>query len=147
MILQRGIEYHTFGFRNAVFYHWILHWIHAAIPYVTLIDNNFALSCLCKSITTFDKPFICFFFLNQMGIRCCFVGDWNWWWVALASCLWLTLYTIISVCIFSTLFFIHFLRCWQGEFVCQSKGSFPGDHFLYSHDLNVWFRSDIVGRN
>ena len=47
--------------------------------------------------------------------------------------------TLTSVCIFSTLFLIHFLRCWQAEFVCQSKGSFPGDHFLYSHDLNVWF--------
>ena len=57
-----------------------------------------------------------------------------------------TLYTLTSECIFSTLFFIHFLRCWQGEFVCQSKDSFASDHFLYSHDLNVWFRSDIVGR-
>ena len=62
--------------------------------------------------------------------------------------LWLlTLYTLTSVCIFSILFFIHFPRCWQGEFVIQSKVSLPGDHFLYSHDLNVWFRSDIVGRN
>ena len=57
------------------------------------------------------------------------------------------LYTLTSVCIFSTLFFIHFPRCWQGEFVIQSKGSLPGDHFLYSHYFNVWFRSDIVGRN
>ena len=59
----------------------------------------------------------------------------------------LTFFTQTSVCIFSTLFFIHFLRCWQGEFVCQSKGSFPGDYFLYFHDLNVQFRSYIVGRN
>ena len=29
----------------------------------------------------------------------------------------LTLYTLTSVCIFSILFSIHFLRCWQGEFV------------------------------
>ena len=29
----------------------------------------------------------------------------------------LTLYTLTSVCIFSKLFSIHFLRCWQGEFV------------------------------
>ena len=29
----------------------------------------------------------------------------------------LTLYTLISLCIFSTLFSIHFLRCWPGEFV------------------------------
>ena len=28
-----------------------------------------------------------------------------------------TLYTLISVCIFSILFSIHFLRCWSGEFV------------------------------
>ena len=55
----------------------------------------------------------------------------------------LTLYTLTSVCIFSTLFFIHFLRCWQGEFVCQSKDFFPGDHFLSSHNLNVWFRSEL----
>ena len=59
----------------------------------------------------------------------------------------INLYTLTLSCIFSILFVIHFLRCWQGEFVCQSKGSFPGDHFLYSHDLNVWFRNDIVGRN
>ena len=28
--------------------------------------------------------------------------------------------TLISVCTFSILFFIYFLRCWQGEFVQQS---------------------------
>ena len=28
-----------------------------------------------------------------------------------------SLYTLTSVCIFSLLFSIHFLRCWQGEFV------------------------------
>ena len=59
----------------------------------------------------------------------------------------LTLYTPTSACIFSILFFIHFLRCWQGDFVHQSKASLVGDHFLYSHDLNMWFRADIVGRN
>ena len=52
----------------------------------------------------------------------------------------LTHYNLKSVYIFSMLFFIHFLRCWQGEFNDQSKASFVGDHFLYSHDLNVWFR-------
>ena len=30
---------------------------------------------------------------------------------------WLTLYTLTSVCIFSILFSIHFLRVWKGEFV------------------------------
>ena len=39
----------------------------------------------------------------------------------------LILYTQTLVCIFSILFSIHFLRCWQGEF---SIASFVGDHFL-----------------
>ena len=55
------------------------------------------------------------------------------WLVAWDQCL-LTLYTLTSVCIFSILFFIHFLRCWQGEFVYQSNTSLVGDRFLYSHD-------------
>ena len=59
----------------------------------------------------------------------------------------LTLYTLKSVCIFSIQLFIYFLRCWQGEFVYQSKASFIGDHFLYSHYQKVWFRGDTVGRN
>ena len=64
------------------------------------------------------------------------------------SFLWaLTLYTLTSVCIFSILFSIHFLRCWQREFVQQSRASPVGDHFLYSPGLNVWFRGDIVRRN
>ena len=50
-------------------------------------------------------------------------------------------------CIFSILLFIHFLRYWQGEFVYQSKASSVGDHFLYSNDLYVWFRGDILRRN
>ena len=33
----------------------------------------------------------------------------------------------------------HFQRCWQREFVYRSKASFVGDHFLHSHDLNVWY--------
>ena len=59
----------------------------------------------------------------------------------------LTLYTLTSVCIFSMLFFIHFLMCWEGEFVQQSRGSSVGYHFLYSHDLNAWFKGDIESRN
>ena len=35
----------------------------------------------------------------------------------------LTLYTLTSVCIFSILFPIHFLRYWQGEFVKKSRAS------------------------
>ena len=52
-----------------------------------------------------------------------------------------------SDCIFSILFTIHFQRCWQGEFVEQSRVSLVGDHFLCSHDLDAWFRGDIVRRN
>ena len=59
----------------------------------------------------------------------------------------LTRYTLTSVCIFSILFSIYFLSCWQGEFVWQSRASLVGDHFVYSCDLHVWFRGDIVGRN
>ena len=33
----------------------------------------------------------------------------------------LTLYTLTSVCIFSLLFFIHFLKCWHGEFKLLRK--------------------------
>ena len=33
------------------------------------------------------------------------------------SSVFLTLYTLTSLCIFSILFTIHFLMCWQGEFV------------------------------
>ena len=59
----------------------------------------------------------------------------------------LTLYTPISEFIFSKLFCIYFLMCWQGEFVEQSRVSSVDYHFLYSHDLNVWLRGDIEWRN
>ena len=59
----------------------------------------------------------------------------------------LNLYTLTSVCIFSILFSIDLLMCWQGEFVQQSRLSLGGDHFLYSLDIDVWFSGDIIGRN
>ena len=48
-----------------------------------------------------------------------------------------------------------FQRGWQGEIVQQSRAALVGDHLLYSHnfhflyscDLNVWFKDDIVRRN
>ena len=58
-----------------------------------------------------------------------------------------SLYTLTSVCTFSLLFSIHFQMCWQREFVQQSRGSLVDYHFLYSHDLNVWFMGDIERRN
>ena len=49
----------------------------------------------------------------------------------------LTLYTLTSVCIFSLLFSIYFLRKCHGELVQKSRVSLVGDHFPYSHDCNV----------
>ena len=79
---------------------------------------------------------------------------WNWYQINNLSLffahvqflLWI-LYTLTSVCIFSILFSIHFLRCWQREFNHHPRASLAGDLFLYSHDLNDWFRGDIVRRN
>ena len=52
-----------------------------------------------------------------------------------------------SVCIFSILFSIHFLRCRQGEFVQQSRASLVADHFYVLLTFISWFRGDIVGRD
>ena len=43
------------------------------------------------------------------------------------------LFVLISVCIFSILLSLHFLRSWQ--------------RFLHSPDLHVWFRGDNITRN
>ena len=57
-------------------------------------------------------------------------------------------YTLRPVYVFSILLFIHFFRCWWGEFQCSTiKISSIGDYFLHSHDLNVWFKGDIIRRN
>ena len=49
--------------------------------------------------------------------------------------------------IFSIRFSIHFLWCWQGEFLHLSIGFQGGNLLLYSYDLKVWFSSDTVRRN
>ena len=54
-----------------------------------------------------------------------------------------TCFTLTSVCTFSILFSILFIRCWQGEFVWQSRVSLVGDHFLYYGNLNVWLRDSV----
>ena len=59
----------------------------------------------------------------------------------------LTLYTSSSIWIFFIPFSIHFIRCWQGESVKQSRVSFVCDRFLYSGGLDVWFRGGIVKKN
>ena len=62
------------------------------------------------------------------------------------NCLTLTIYNLVLICILSILFSIHFLRCWQGEFVKQWRASFVGNNFLHSQNLNVWIRADVVRR-
>ena len=56
----------------------------------------------------------------------------------------LTLYTLISMCIFSIMFSIDFLKCRQREFLKKSRTSFVCDNFLYSCDLNVRFTQLII---
>lgn len=48
--------------------------------------------------------------------------------------------------VLSLAIYIYFLRSWQRELVQQSRASLVGDHFLCSHDLNVWFKGDNVRR-
>ena len=50
-----------------------------------------------------------------------------------------TLYTLTSVCTFSTLFSIHFPRSWQREVIEQSRAPLVSDHLLYSSDFNGWY--------
>ena len=83
---------------------------------------------ICKCINTYLSAHVCLssFFLNFSNLLCTsnilrvkiFLGGV------------LTLSTLTSVCTFSILFFLHFLRCWQGEFLKTIKGfssmwSFP----------------------
>ena len=56
----------------------------------------------------------------------------------------ITLYLPTSVCILSTLFSIHFPWCWHWDLIKRSRASLVGDHFIYSHNLNVWFKGDDV---
>ena len=51
-----------------------------------------------------------------------------------------SLYTLTSICVIAILFSIHFQGCWMGEFVWESIASFVADDFLYSCDINIWFR-------
>ena len=44
--------------------------------------------------------------------------------------------------ILSTLFSTRFLWHWQGKFLSQTRATVDVDHFLYSHDLNFWFRNE-----
>ena len=60
--------------------------------------------------------------------QCLSTGDW-WLFIRLVG---LTLYTLTSVCIFSILFSIDSLRCWQGEFAFTFKRFFSWWSFPFS---------------
>ena len=49
-------------------------------------------------------------------------------------------YTLTSVCIFSIVFSIHFPAADKENL----RASLVGNHFIYTRDLNVLFRSDIL---
>ena len=95
---------------------------------------------------------VCFVTIYNLTCICCW-SSWNpsvpsnsfsfncWLRLAVSACIWkymiwsITLYTLASACIFSVLLPMHFLECWQGEFVKPSRASLVGDHFLYSCSL------------
>ena len=55
---------------------------------------------------------------RKINVNVCFVLFLNFFCIVSfrGSSVFLTLYTLTSLCIFSILFTIHFLMCWQGEF-------------------------------
>ena len=110
--------------------------LHRHYPSFGLYDHGYITTLVCRYGGFF--PFLFFTFLQLEGMMLSFMHQ---------SLVVLILYTLTSVCIFSILFSIHFLRRWQGEFVYQSKALSIGDHFLHSHDLNVGFSGDILRRN
>ena len=56
----------------------------------------------------------------------------------------LTCYILTSVCIFSMLFSIYFLRCWQGEFVLSIKSLFGWWSFpCFRYDSGVILKGEI----
>ena len=76
---------------------------HNIIIYTEMVEDNF--SSLVIDVS--NSVFSCCLIINPLPIN--------------------------PVSTFSFLLFIHFVRCWQGEFVYQSKVSFVGDHFLHFH--------------
>ena len=60
----------------------------------------------------------------------------------------LTLYTLanISMHLLHTVLYT-FLKGLKRRSCLTVKSSLVVDHFPYSHDLNVWFRADIIRRN
>ena len=56
-----------------------------------------------------------------------------------------TLCILRSVCIFSILFSMYFLWCWQGEFLYELSASYVGNNLLYSCALNIDSGDNITG--
>lgn len=62
-------------------------------------------------------------------------------WFSFTTASRLTLYILTSVWIFSILFSVHLLKCWEGEFAEQSRAS----HNSWSFHLFLWLSSLIRG--
>ena len=58
-----------------------------------------------------------------------------------------TLYTLTSVFIFSILFIHTFPEVLTRRIFPTIRASVVGDHFIYSHDLYLYFRDDIIRRS
>ena len=103
-----------------------------------------------KSVCIFSIPFYTTYIPLKVltsRISLTIKSFFSWWSIIFIILMSLTLYRLTLVFIFSILFSAHLSMCWQREFVQQSKVSLVGDYFLYSHDINVWFSGDNVGRN
>ena len=105
-----------------------------------ICSSEFHFQQNCSVDKTIDSCVICVFFEIKKHFRGAQEAR-----VALGYPL--TLYTLMSVCIFSLLLFIYFLTYWKGEFASQSRASLVGDHFLYTLDFKQWFWGDILRRN
>ena len=81
-----------------------------------ICSSEFHFQQNCSVDKTIDSCVICVFFEIKKHFRGAQEAR-----VALGYPL--TLYTLMSVCIFSLLLFIYFLMYWKGEFASQSRAS------------------------
>ena len=119
------------------------------IPFQVNVSDEFAkntfLLKLAVFLLHFDSLWCSMTWEPQVQLLLLWVS--NWLGLKSAPSYVLTCYTFKYQYTVSKLYSIPFLRFWQREFVEQSRASSVGDHFIYSCDLNVWFRGDIVRRN
>ena len=62
-------------------------------------------------------------------------------------CINVTLYTLKSVHASSLWFLYVSSGTYEDTFFLLKRSFWVCSHFVHSHELNVWFRGDIVGRN